>query len=92
MKATTVRYLGFLAPLIAGSVAAASEFRVKVVGVTDGDMITVLVESRPAKIRLASINAPKRRQPCKQRAKDAQAQKVLSAAATAENSGARLRK
>jgi len=35
----------------------------KVVGVTDGDAITVLVADQPTKIRLAEIDTPERGQP-----------------------------
>ena len=33
-----------------------------VIGITDGDTITVLVDKRPVKIRLANIDAPERKQ------------------------------
>jgi len=42
-----------------------------VVGVTDGDTITVLDAQRePHKVRLAGIDAPEKNQPCGQRAKE----------------------
>ena len=35
----------------------------QVIGIADGDTMTVLVDQRPVKIRLANIDAPERRQP-----------------------------
>jgi len=35
----------------------------QVVGITDGDTITVLVAKRPVKFRLAEIDTPERGQP-----------------------------
>jgi micrococcal nuclease len=43
----------------------------KVVGVTDGDTITVLVAERSVKVRLAEIDTPERGQPWAKRAKQA---------------------
>jgi endonuclease YncB( thermonuclease family) len=40
-----------------------AELRGRVVGVTDGDTLTVLVAGRPQRIRLAQIDAPESRQP-----------------------------
>ena len=48
----------------------------KVVGVTDGDTITVLVAERPIKVRLAEIDTPERGQPWASRANQALADKV----------------
>jgi endonuclease YncB( thermonuclease family) len=65
--------LGLLALLLAGLVsvatAATPAFRAKVVGVTDGDTITVLRAGRPEKIRLHGIDSPERGQPFGARAK-----------------------
>lgn len=41
----------------------------KVIGVADGDTLTVLVDSRPVKLRLANVDAPEKRQPFGQRAR-----------------------
>ena len=49
----------------------------KVVGVTDGDTITVLVAERPVKVRLAEIDTPERKQPWGSRAKQALSSKVF---------------
>jgi endonuclease YncB( thermonuclease family) len=49
----------------------------KVVGVTDGDTITVLVAERPVKVRLAEIDTPERGQPWASRAMQALSDKVF---------------
>jgi endonuclease YncB( thermonuclease family) len=59
-------WLAFLAP---DRTAQAGEFRSRVIGVRDGDTITVLHEGRPEVIRLGGIDAPEKRQPFGQRAK-----------------------
>lgn len=56
---------------------AASQFRGKVVGVSDGDTITVLVERRPMKVRLAEIDTPEKGQPYGARAKQALSELVF---------------
>jgi endonuclease YncB( thermonuclease family) len=45
------------------AVARAETLTGKVVGVTDGDTIKVLVEERTIKVRLAEIDTPERGQP-----------------------------
>ncbi len=52
----------------------------RVVGVTDGDTITVLVAERPIKVRLAEIDTPERGQPWATRAKQALSDKVFRGA------------
>lgn len=42
--------------------AVAAEFTAKVIGVSDGDTITVLHDDRPEKLRLAEIDCPEKRQ------------------------------
>lgn len=42
----------------------------KVVGVTDGDTVTVLVDRREVKVRVAGIDAPEKKQPFGQRSKE----------------------
>lgn len=49
--------------------APAAELRGVVVGVTDGDTLTVLVAKKQVKVRLADIDAPESRQPFGARAK-----------------------
>jgi endonuclease YncB( thermonuclease family) len=51
------------------SLACAQTYENKVVGVSDGDTLTVLMSGRQVKIRLAEIDAPEKRQPFGQRAK-----------------------
>lgn len=60
--------LGLLLALL--SVAHASEpFTGRVVGVADGDTLTVLADTTPHKIRLAEIDAPEKKQAFGERAK-----------------------
>jgi endonuclease YncB( thermonuclease family) len=42
----------------------------KVVGITDGDTLTVLVDRREVKVRVAGIDAPEKKQPFGQRSKE----------------------
>jgi micrococcal nuclease len=62
-----------LALLLAGlpSVAAGATpaFRAKVIGVADGDTITVLHDRRPEKVRLQGIDSPEKGQPFGERAR-----------------------
>lgn len=41
----------------------------EVISITDGDTLTLLVDSKPVKIRLANIDAPEKNQPFGQRSK-----------------------
>ena len=65
-----------LAALCLASVAAAATFSGKVVGITDGDTITVLVNRAPVKVRLYGIDCPESHQ-----AYGTQAKKATSALA-----------
>jgi endonuclease YncB( thermonuclease family) len=58
-----------LVVLISPAVAAAAAFRGRVVGITDGDTITVLHDGRPEVVRLHGIDAPEKGQPFGMRAK-----------------------
>jgi endonuclease YncB( thermonuclease family) len=49
--------------------ACASIYGGKVVGVSDGDTLTVLISGRQTKVRLAEIDAPEKRQPFGERSK-----------------------
>jgi endonuclease YncB( thermonuclease family) len=72
---------GFVRPLISPAIlsaltllllagqAGAEEFQARVVGVTDGDTLTVLLNGRAAMVRLLGIDAPEKGQPYGQRAK-----------------------
>lgn len=42
----------------------------KVIGIADGDTMTVLVDKKPVKLRLANIDAPEKKQPFGQRSKE----------------------
>lgn len=53
--------------LLAG-VASAEEFTGRVVGVTDGDTLTVLRARQPEKVRLQGVDAPEKRQAYGERA------------------------
>ena len=57
--------------------AAGEPLTGKVVGVTDGDTITVLVDRHPIEVRLAEIDTPERGQPWANRAKQALSDKVF---------------
>jgi endonuclease YncB( thermonuclease family) len=62
-------YIAFVLLQLCGAASAAQLFG-KVVGVADGDTVTVLEESQQQqKVRLAGIDAPERRQPYGDRAK-----------------------
>jgi len=52
-----------LFPLLFAAPAAAADVAGQVVSVHDGDTLTVLVERRQVKVRLADIDAPEMRQP-----------------------------
>ena len=55
--------------LIASNLSADTLIIGKVIGITDGDTITVLVNQKSFKIRLAQIDAPEKRQPYGEKAK-----------------------
>ncbi len=55
---------------------ASEQLSGKVVGITDGDTLTVLVDRKPVKVRLAEIDTPERGQPWASKAKQALSAKV----------------
>lgn len=63
MKLFAALLLGFAIPAAAGTIEGL------VVGVTDGDTLTVLVDRTPVKVRIAEIDAPESRQPYGKRSK-----------------------
>lgn len=69
-----IRFLSFfsiLAALVLGNLAAAHVIQGRVVGVSDGDSVTVLdAQKTQYKIRLAGIDAPERAQAYGQKAKE----------------------
>ncbi len=56
-------------PLLLGNIALAAEFTGRLVGVSDGDTITVLHSGKPERIRLHGIDCSEKRQPFGKRAK-----------------------
>jgi micrococcal nuclease len=76
-------FLGIaLAVALFATPTPAIEFVGKVVGVTDGDTITVLVERRAIKVRLAEIDTPEKGQPYGSHAKQALSGLVFGKVAT----------
>lgn len=67
--------LGAAAALAAGS--ARADFTGRVVGVADGDTLTVLVGARQVRVRLWGIDAPERGQPWSSRSRDALAARAM---------------
>ena len=49
--------------LILATLAPAAELRGVVVGITDGDTLTILIANQQLKVRLADIDAPESKQP-----------------------------
>jgi len=72
---------------LAAAAAATEEFHGRVVGVTDGDTITVLRNGRAVTVRLAGIDAPERHQAYGQRAKQFAAALAHSRAVTVRVTG-----
>lgn len=63
--------------LAAGSGIAAADFTGRVVGVSDGDTIKVLRDGREVRIRIVGIDAPEKKQPFGERAKQAMSKLVF---------------
>jgi endonuclease YncB( thermonuclease family) len=76
-----MRLLNLSALLLIGSPALAADpprsFEAKVVKITDGDTITVLLDKTEHKIRLEGIDAPERRQAYGTKARQALADKIF---------------
>jgi endonuclease YncB( thermonuclease family) len=69
--------------LLCSLVCSAQTFTGRVVGVADGDTVTVLIESnRTQKIRLAGIDAPEKKQAFGSRAKQALSDKIFNRTVT----------
>ncbi len=61
----------FLSVALIASQTFAADFTGRVVGVSDGDTITVLSKGKPERIRLHGIDSPEKRQAFGNRAKQA---------------------
>ena len=72
--------------LLAGTTRAA-EFSGRVIGVTDGDTITVLRDGHATTVRLVGIDAPEKRQAYGQRAKELAAALAFGRTVTVHASG-----
>lgn len=67
----------FVLALVLITCSAQADFRGEVVGVTDGDTVTVLRGREQVKVRLAEIDAPERKQPFGQRSRQSLAEMVF---------------
>lgn len=76
-----------LAALLSLAAAAPGEFRGRVIGVSDGDTLTVLHERRREKVRLHGIDAPEKGQPFGERAKEVTAQLVFGREVAVRSTG-----
>ncbi|MBN8902777.1 MAG: thermonuclease family protein [Rhodospirillales bacterium] len=65
----------------------AAEYTGYVVGVHDGDTATILIDRKPVKCRLASIDSPELRQPYGYRAKQALSDLIYRKAVTVDDEG-----
>jgi micrococcal nuclease len=77
--------VALLTTLIA--VSSADDFEGKVIGIADGDTVTVLREREPVKVRLDGIDAPEKRQSFGTKSKDALAGLVFGKAVTVQSKG-----
>ena len=75
-----------IAGLLVGS-AAAEEFTARVVGVADGDTLTVLHANRSERVRLVGVDAPEKRQAYGDRAKRFTADLAFDRTVTVRTSG-----
>ncbi len=66
---TYLAIIGLVILLGAAAAHASEPFTGRVVGIADGDTITVLADTTPHKIRLAEIDAPEKKQAFGERAK-----------------------
>ena len=75
-----------LLALLLNLTASAFEFTGKVVGVTDGDTITVLAEgNKPYKVRLQQIDCPETRRSFATKAKQALSSKLFDNSSLADS-------
>jgi micrococcal nuclease len=71
MKKSSLLRIGAGALALAVSLPATADFTGRVVGVADGDSITVLHDREQVKVRLVDIDAPEKAQPFGNRSKQA---------------------
>jgi micrococcal nuclease len=67
MKMRLLILLFLLVPIVGET----ANFNGQVIGVSDGDTLTVLVDKKPIKVRIAEIDAPESKQPFGTRSKQA---------------------
>ena len=80
-----MRLLSFLIAILVSGHVCSAELAGRVVGITDGDSITVLdAEKKQHKIRLAGIDAPERNQPFGVKAKQSLSNMVYGKEVTVE--------
>ncbi|MBK7331069.1 MAG: thermonuclease family protein [Betaproteobacteria bacterium] len=75
VRAAAIAACAIAALAVAG--AACADFSGRVVGVADGDTLTVLVGARQVRVRLWGIDAPERGQPWSSRSRDALAARAM---------------
>ncbi len=77
----------FLGVALVASQALAADFTGRVVGVADGDTITVLTKGKPIRIRLHGIDCPEKRQAFGNRAKQFTSRLTYGKAVTVKDLG-----
>ena len=77
----------FLGIALVASQALAADFTGRVVGVSDGDTITVLSQGKPVRIRLHGIDCPEKRQAFGKRARQATSRLVFGKTVTVRDLG-----
>ena len=77
----------FLGIALIAAHALAADFSGRVVGVSDGDTITVLSKGKPVRIRLHGIDCPEKRQAFGKRAKQAASKLVFGQTVTVRDLG-----
>jgi micrococcal nuclease len=82
-----MRAVLFLAALVFAPVAALGDFTGRVVKVSDGDTLTVLVKKRQIRVRLDGIDAPERGQAFGVRSRQSLAQLCAAKTAQVEDRG-----
>lgn len=83
----TPRYAAIAFALFISTGAAAAELSGKVITVTDGDTITVLVEQKQTKVRLVEIDAPEKGQAFGNRSKQSLSDLCFNKNATLADNG-----